>query len=258
VGQPYIFNIQRFSTHDGPGLRTTVFFKGCPLRCPWCHNPESINFTPEVMTDLEGKTETVGRLYSLDELVAECLTDTLFFDQSGGGVTLSGGEVMAQDFGYVLELVTRLRAAGVRVAIDTCGLAPSERFEAIAPLTDLFLFDFKFLDEMVHKLWTGASNRLILKNLELLGSLGARLHVRLILLDGLNTAEDQVEAKMVWLKAHGVQPEEVNLLPYHRFGIDKAAKLGRELREFTTPGDATVARIEAQVRRFFPRVTVGG
>ncbi|MCI1241911.1 MAG: 4Fe-4S cluster-binding domain-containing protein, partial [Bifidobacterium subtile] len=105
---PNIFNIQHFSTHDGPGIRTTIFFKGCPLRCAWCHNPESQLFTPEIMVDENGVREAVGREYSVDELIEDVTADEMIYDQSGGGVTLSGGEVLSQDRGFILELVRRL------------------------------------------------------------------------------------------------------------------------------------------------------
>jgi pyruvate formate lyase activating enzyme len=258
VPGPYVFNIQRFSTHDGPGLRTTVFFKGCPLRCPWCHNPESVRFEPETMTSLDGRTELVGRFYPVEELVAEVAGDTLFFDHSGGGVTLSGGEVMVQDGAYVTELVTRLAARGISVGIDTSGLAATGRFRRLAPLVDFFLYDLKFIRDDDHTRWTGASNRLILKNLEVLAGLGATLYLRLILLEGLNTDEDIIEETMLWLKSHAVRLAEVNLLPYHRFGLDKQAKLGWTPQEFTPPADATLARVKAQVERYYDKVTVGG
>jgi pyruvate formate lyase activating enzyme len=255
---PYVFNIQRFSTHDGPGLRTTIFFKGCPLRCPWCHNPESVRFEPEVMTTLDGKEELVGRAYTVAELVEEAAGDTLFYDHSGGGVTLSGGEVMVQDPVYVFDLVTALKARGISVGVDTCGVAPTARFRRLAPLVDFFLYDLKFIRPDAHAEWTGQSNGLVLANLATLAELGATVYLRLILLEGLNTDDDVIEETMLWLKAHGVTPAEVNLLPYHRFGLDKQAKLGWTPREFTPPSEATLARVKAHVERYYDTVTIGG
>ncbi|MDR1512389.1 MAG: radical SAM protein, partial [Propionibacteriaceae bacterium] len=194
---PLVFNLQRFSTHDGPGLRTTVFFKGCPLRCPWCHNPEGISFAEETMTGLDGRAETVGRRWDVAELVAELARDEVFFDQSGGGVTLSGGEAMAQDPAYVGELVGRLKARGISVGVDTSGVAATERFRALAQGVDFFLYDLKFIRDGDHRRWTGAGNRLVLANLEALRDLGAVVDLRLILLDGLNTADDVIEETML-------------------------------------------------------------
>ncbi|MCL2779977.1 MAG: radical SAM protein [Actinomycetia bacterium] len=256
--QPNIFNIQRFSTHDGPGLRTTIFFKGCPLRCPWCHNPESVRFQTEPMPQADGKVEQVGRPYTVPELVAEIATDRLFYDISGGGATLSGGEVMAQDFAFVVDLVTALRDSGFDVAIDTSGVAPTKRFERMAALASRFLYDLKFINDADHKRWTGRGNALVLENLARLNELGATIHLRMILLDGLNTAPETIDETMDWLTAHDIALAEVNLLPYHRFGMDKTARLGRAPQEFTTPSADTMRRIEAQVRSRFEHVTIGG
>ncbi|MDR1790886.1 MAG: radical SAM protein [Propionibacteriaceae bacterium] len=255
---PYVFNVQRFSINDGPGLRTTVFFKGCPLSCPWCHNPESISFEPEVMVSADGGAEVVGRQYPVAELVELCAKDQIFYDQSGGGVTLSGGEVMVQDFGYVTELVESLRAKGITVGIDTCGLAPSERFTALANRAAFFLYDLKFIDSEKHRQYCGAPNDLILKNLKLLADAGANLYLRLILLEGLNTDSQTIESTLNWLVEHEIRPTEVNLLPYHRFGQDKAVKLGRPWREFVTPSDETVNRYKERLESVFTQVTIGG
>jgi pyruvate formate lyase activating enzyme len=253
-----VFNIQRFSVHDGPGLRTAIFFKGCPLRCPWCHNPESQAFEPEVMTQADGARELVGKQYSIDQLVAEAERDIMFYDQSGGGVTFTGGEAMSQDTGYLLELARRLRQRGIGVGVDTCGVAASQAFRRMAEQADFFLYDLKFIDPAKHRELTGASNTLVLKNLSLLAGLGARVYLRMILLDGLNTDWDTIEDTMLWLKTHGIELAGVNLLPYHRFGIDKFAKLGRQPQEFASPSPLTVRRIQQQVARFYADVTIGG
>ncbi|HLQ41093.1 MAG TPA: 4Fe-4S cluster-binding domain-containing protein, partial [Tetragenococcus sp.] len=126
--KPVIFNIQKFSVHDGPGIRSTVFFKGCPIRCKWCHNPESQNYHAELMKNKDGVEETIGKEYPIKELVNELLKDQLFYDQSGGGVTFSGGEVMTQPQHYVVETARRLHGRGINLAIDTCGVAPEENF----------------------------------------------------------------------------------------------------------------------------------
>ncbi|WP_416339617.1 radical SAM protein [Propionicimonas sp.] len=256
---PCVFNIQRFCVHDGPGLRTTIFFKGCPLQCPWCHNPESQSFDPEPMPDASGRIEQVGRRYPLDELVAEAASDVLFFDQSGGGVTFSGGEVMAMpEFDYVLELARRLRAKGISLGIDTCGVAATTRFEQLAPFADFWLYDLKFLDSVAHRAWTGASNRLVLRNLETLAGLGATIDLRMILLDGLNADPATVERTLDWLAAHDVRPRRLHLLPYHRLGSDKQARLGRPAQQFVSPSDATMAGLKELAERYVEDVVVGG
>jgi pyruvate formate lyase activating enzyme len=217
-----------------------------------------MRYEAETMTALDGTATVVGREYGVAELVAEAASDVLFYDQSGGGVTLSGGEAMAQDFGYIQDLVTALAAKGLSVAVDTSGVAPGERFEALAPRVDWWLYDLKFIDPSQHRRWTGKDNRLVLGNLELLGRLGARIQLRLILLEGLNTDEAAIDRTLAWLKAHAIPVAEVNLLPYHRFGLDKQAQLGRTPREFTAPTPKTMARIEAQVKAAYDRVTIGG
>lgn len=256
---PYVFNIQRFCVHDGPGLRTTIFFKGCPLRCPWCHNPESQAFEPETMPGAEGGVEVVGRHYSVDELVDEATRDVMFYDQSGGGVTLSGGEVMAMpDFDFVLDLAGRLNSRGISLGIDTCGVAATERFCRIAPLADFFLYDLKFLDPSAHRHWTGASNRLVLKNLQVLADLGATIDLRLILLDGLNADVATIDATMGWLASHRISPRRVHLLPYHRLGSDKRARLGRPSTQFVSPSDDTMSELKSRVERHVAEVVLGG
>jgi pyruvate formate lyase activating enzyme len=258
VGVPYVFNIQRFSMHDGPGLRTAVFFKGCPLRCPWCHNPESQLFEPEMMISPDGGEQLVGKRYSVAELVDEVARDIVFYDQSGGGATLTGGEAMAQDTGYLVELASALRAKGISVGVDTCGVAATEAFERLAEHTDFFLYDLKFIDERKHRQFTGASNALVLRNLERLAALGASIYLRMILIDGLNADPDTIEETMLWLKTHGIPLVEVDLLPYHRFGMDKFAKLGRTATEFAAPSDETIAQVRRQVQRYYAEVSVGG
>jgi pyruvate formate lyase activating enzyme len=258
MGGPYVFNIQRFSVNDGPGMRTTIFFKGCPLRCAWCHNPESQRFEPEIMTTAAGVDEVVGQAYTVAELVEECAKDILFYDQSGGGVTLSGGEVLAQDIDYVVGLCRGLQARGISVGIDTCGVAARDYVARVAEVADFFLYDLKFLDEAQHREWTGASNKLVLANLEALAGLDVDIYLRLLLIEGLNTDHDTMESLMLWLKVHRIPVKQVNLLPYHRFGIDKYARLGRPATEFAAPDDATVADLRRQITRFYTDVTIGG
>ena len=194
---PYIFNIQKISVHDGPGIRTTVFFKGCPLRCLWCHNPESQNAQQEIMVDKDQKEKQVGIEYSIPELVKLLKKDQIFYDQSGGGVTLSGGEAMVQDMDYVLELVKALDRQGISVVIDTCGYAPKENFEKILPYTELFLYDLKMIDDVKHQKYTGVSNQRILENLKFLSDRGAAVELRMIVVKDINMEEFVKEYEIV-------------------------------------------------------------
>lgn len=280
--EPYIFNIQRYSIHDGDGIRATVFFKGCPLKCAWCHNPESQRFAPEMLfnsekcsacaacasvcpvkaiattsegmqTDKEKCTlcgtcldfctlecrEIAGRTYTTDELVFEIKKDLPFYEQSGGGVTLSGGEVMAQSVDYLEALMERLHSEGISVNIDTCGFAPYSSFERILPYTDTFLYDLKEMDSKRHFEYTGVGNELILENLKKLSNADARISLRLPLIEDFNANEQHISKIIDFLKS-GVNVQRIHLLPYHDIGKSKYSKLGREYQEqtlFSAPSD---------------------
>lgn len=257
--KPTIFNIQKFSTHDGPGIRTTVFFKGCPIRCEWCHNPESQVFAPEIMLNKYGKEEWIGQDYSIRELVKKIQSDQIFYDQSGGGVTFSGGEVMAQDMDYVVELAKECQRIGISVAIDTCGVAPTENYQKILPYADLFLYDLKFINSHEHKLYTGAGNELVLANLRYLAQQQANIHLRLILLDEINASELDAEEIIQWLAAEKIHVSEISLLPYHDFGRDKYERLKRVCTQnFKKPDDQQVTTIQKVYQDAGYQVSIGG
>ncbi|AXG40299.1 radical SAM protein (plasmid) [Enterococcus gilvus] len=257
--KPTIFNIQKFSTHDGPGIRTTIFFKGCPIRCEWCHNPESQMFGPEIMVNKYGKEERIGKEYSLRELVKKIQSDQIFYDQSGGGVTFSGGEVMAQDMDYVVALAQECQRLGITVTIDTCGVAPTENYRRILPYTDLFLYDLKFIDSHIHQLYTGVGNQLVLENLRFLSEQQAEINLRLILLEEINA--DEVDAKEIidWLASNKIHVSEISLLPYHDFGRDKYERLKRVCTQnFVKPSDDKVAALQKVYQDAGYQVTIGG
>ena len=263
---PLVLSLQKFSIHDGPGIRTTVFFKGCPLRCTWCHNPESQSFSADLMVDNEKCTgcatcvshcprqsittslvhqftnrkictscgecvdfclsnarEVAGQAISESELLAEILKDQVFYEQSGGGVTFSGGEAMCH-INTLEALASECKRHGLHVAIDTCGYVPQESFERILPYTDLFLYDLKLMDPTRHQHHTGQDNALILENLRYLSGSGAIINLRLPLIEGINSATEDINAILCFIKP--LRIAQVNLLPYHNTGTSKYAKLG--------------------------------
>lgn len=256
---PYIIQIQKFSVHDGPGIRSTVFFKGCPMRCLWCHNPESQNPEPEYMTEPDGRREQVGRAYSVPELVRLLARDQIFYEQSGGGVTLSGGEVMIQDPDYLAALLDALQRQGISVAIDTCGHAPRSHFERVLPFTDLFLYDLKMMDSDMHRKYTGISNDLILDNLKYLNENGAVIDLRLIMVGDLNMDPASLEQIAGWLQTERIRPQKLSLLPYHDFGRDKYMKLGRACTQnFRKPTEEDMRAVKDFFIRNGYTVSVGG
>ena len=180
------------------------------------------------MVDKDQKEKQVGTEYSIPELVKLLKKDQIFYDQSGGGVTLSGGEVMVQNMDYVLELVKALDRQGISVVIDTCGYAPKENFEKILPYTELFLYDLKMLDDEKHRKYTGVSNQRILENLKFLSDQGAAVELRMIMVPDINMEETDIAAVVQWLKKEKIKLKKITLLPYHDFGRDKYRQLSRE------------------------------
>ena len=219
-----VFDIKRGVTKDGPGLRTSVFMKGCPLRCAWCHNPESQS--PLVQRAVTSD-EVCGMEMSVDEVMAEVRRDRVFYDSSGGGVTFTGGEPTMQ-FEFLAELCRAAKAEGIHVAVDTCGFAPRERFVALAPDVDLFLYDLKCMDSARHEKLTGVPNEQILENLKALDTAGAKTWIRCPVVPGLNDSDEDLMAVrnfVVGLR----HVEKVDMLPYHPIGLEKYAKFGMEV-----------------------------
>jgi pyruvate formate lyase activating enzyme len=241
---PYIFDIQRFSIHDGPGIRTTVFFKGCPLNCTWCHNPEGQNYLPEYWEKKDGQQELVGKQYSVNELIKELEKDRIFYEQSGGGITLSGGEVMTQNRDYLEELTKTLYDKGISIVIDTCGMCDFACFECVLPYTDLFLYDLKLLDDNEHQYFTGSSNRIILENLRKLSERNVKISLRLIMIENINSDEEHIENLLAWLHDNNIRPTNIDLLPYHELGKDKYLRLQKQKAViFKTPTEKRLQEI---------------
>ena len=220
-----IFNIQRFSIHDGPGIRTIVFFKGCYMRCAWCCNPESQKYEIETLIE-GGKTKTVGRDVTVDEIMPEILADLPYYRRSGGGVTLSGGEVLAQA-DFAAELLKACKAAGLHTAIESTANAPYSDIEKLLPYLDLFLMDIKSMDSSKHKEYTGTPNERILENAARVAKSGVKLIIRTPVIPTFNDSDNEIRAIARFARSLG-GASEYHLLPYHRLGTDKYRGLGRD------------------------------
>ena len=229
-----IFDIKRFAVHDGPGIRTTVFLKGCPLRCAWCHNPESmsgdicevaksVRMGDKTFTDVE----TVGREIAVSELMKELEKEKIFMEESNGGVTFSGGEPMMQS-AFLNEALKACKAAGLHTAVDTSGYARWELLEETAQFTDLFLYDLKLMDNASHQQFTGVSNELILSNLLGLSALGKDIWVRLPMVENVTFTDENISHTLEFLKSLPNKPQSVDLLPYHNTAAHKYERFGIE------------------------------
>lgn len=260
-----ITNIQKYSIHDGPGIRSTVFFKGCPLLCAWCHNPEDQIFSPELVwqadkcigcgacvdicperalkLESDGLSidrercvlcgtcaeacpslalEMLGKRYTVEQLMAELDKDALFYDQSHGGVTLSGGEPLSQA-DFAVELLLACRKHGYHTAVDTSGYVPRSVLERVLPHTGLFLYDIKHLDDAQHQRYMGAPLGPVADNLRWLAAHGANIWPRLPIIPGINDGEEEMVAAQVLLRDCGLT--EVWLLPYHKMAEAKYARM---------------------------------
>ncbi|HPW18247.1 MAG TPA: glycyl-radical enzyme activating protein [Candidatus Aminicenantes bacterium] len=297
-----VFDIKRYSIHDGPGIRTTVFLKGCSLGCLWCHNPESVAAGPELMhwpgrcarchaciaacpkgaiakdaagavsidrgtCDVCGKCaeaclcdamQVVGREMTVDEVMDEVEKDRIFYEQSGGGVTLSGGDPAVQA-AFAEALLDACRGRGLGTAVDTAGLAGNGALDRLAAKTDLLLFDLKLMDDARHREFTGVSNAPILDNLERLAAAGPEIWVRIPLVRGVNDDDDNVRRTVAFLERLGTV-RRVGLLPYHAGGLEKAGRIGRgaDFRRFEAPSGDRLAAIEAAFRAAGFEVRRGG
>jgi pyruvate formate lyase activating enzyme len=232
-----IFDIKKFAIHDGPGIRTTVFLKGCPLDCQWCHNPEGKDPEPESYSPTKdhtgspgGKlpqTVVIGYSISATDLTAEITKDVIFYDQSGGGVTYSGGEPMMQP-DFLLASLRECRAHGIDTALDTSGYAPWDDFERVRGLVDLFLYDLKIMHNGAHVEHTGVSNAPILENLVRLSEKNENVMPRIPIIPGITDSCENLEAVADFL-APLKNISEVALLPYNRLGEDKCRRFNRPI-----------------------------
>jgi glycyl-radical enzyme activating protein family len=227
-----IFDIKRFSVHDGPGIRTTVFMKGCPLSCRWCHNPESIDPTicsvPKLVRIGE-KTfmeyEVVGRGISTEDLMKELQKELVFMQESSGGVTFSGGEPLLQA-DFLAEALSACQKANMHTTVDTCGYTSWKSLGKVARYTDLFLFDLKLIDRDLHKTYTGVPNKVIQENLLRLLEMGKKVRIRIPLIPGITFTERNVNETIIFLSKLTYPVDGVDLLPYHNTATHKYERLG--------------------------------
>ncbi|MDQ1352319.1 MAG: pyruvate formate lyase activating enzyme [Acidobacteriota bacterium] len=220
-----LFNIQRFALHDGPGIRTTIFLKGCPLRCKWCHNPESLN---------PGTSDGVGETMTAEQVMKEIEKETIFYDESGGGVTFSGGEPLMQPE-FLDALMDKCRQKDIHIALDTTGCVSPQVFDSLAAKADLFLYDLKIIDDAGHKKFTGSSNKYALQNLETLSKKGKRVIIRFPLIPGITDTNENVTAVAAFVSSlKGIH--DINVLPYHETAQHKYRRLNLDYEmEGVTP-----------------------
>ena len=252
-----IFNIQRFSIHDGPGIRTIVFFKGCFMRCAWCCNPESQSY--EIQTMIEnGKEKIVGKDVTVDEIMPEILADDNFYRRSGGGVTLSGGEILGQP-DFARDLLRACKEYGLHTAVESTANAPYETIEKILPYLDLYLMDIKHMDSAKHKEYTGAPNERILENAKKLATSGVELIIRTPVVPGFNDTAGEIRAISKFAATlPGVK--EHHLLPYHRLGQDKYAGLERNysLKDIEPPSQERMEYLLSVAEESGLKCQIGG
>jgi pyruvate formate lyase activating enzyme len=296
-----VFDIKKFSIHDGPGIRTTVFFKGCPLRCTWCHNPESQSLARERMfrasrcircggclatcsqgaiswngrlpvTDDAKCTlcgdcvgacfaearEIVGQEMSVAQVMAEVERDVAFYDQSGGGVTFSGGEPLTQP-DFLLALLRACQEQEIHTVLDTCGYAAWETLDRVRGYVDLFLYDLKVMDDAKHRQFTGVSNERILGNLRALAERGHKIILRMPVIPGVNDDEESVR-QIGRFAASLPQVRRVDLLPYHHTAADKYERLERAyaLVDARPLSDKRMADLARVLQKLDIKVKIGG
>ena len=279
----YIFDIKRYAINDGPGIRTTIFVKGCPLRCVWCHNPEGWTAEPQVLykrskcigchtCEQEGfvaddcptkAREVCGRKYTMDELMGEVEKERDIMQDSGGGVTICGGEPLMHPDG-TLAILRELGRRGFHRTVDTTLYAHSDVVKAVARECELLLVDLKLMDPGKHRRYTGVGNELILQNIRLIAKAGHPFQIRIPLIEGINADEQNIEqtARFLSLLTSHFSPLTVNLLPYHDVGKDKHLRMGSRYNPqgypMSTPTEESLQRCRQQLEAYGLHVVIGG
>lgn len=290
TGRGCLSDIQRFSVHDGPGIRTLFFFKGCPLSCKWCQNPETQRRKPEIKFDsykcigcgeclqaceygldrklctacgrcakvcCSGARELAGKEYTAEELVQIALKDKVFYEKSGGGVTASGGEPLYQ-WPFLIAFFQKLKAKGIHTAVETCGYGPETAIQELCNYTDLFLYDIKLITEEAHKKWTGRSNRIILQNAEKIKDQRKNIILRIPLIPGVNDGEEF--EKIARFAKSLDKNQEIHILPFHQLGASKydALCMEYELRDKAEADHQIIASCVQTAETMGLKVNVGG
>jgi len=226
-----IFDIRRFSTKDGPGIRTTVFFKGCPLICLWCHNPEGKISELQHVTRINKvgvyefhNDETIGKRMTVDEVMIEVIKDAITYEESGGGVTFSGGEPLEQ-YEFLFELMKESKNKNLHTALDTTGYASPDTIQKIIDYTDLFLYDLKLMDDDEHIKYTGVSNESILNNLDYILERGKDVIIRFPVIPKINDTPENIFKMKDYIDKHNGIIKEIHLLPFHNIAENKYNKL---------------------------------
>ncbi len=252
-----IFDIQRYSIHDGPGIRTIIFLKGCALRCRWCCNPESQSFEIQTM-NMNGEVKTVGEDISVRELMDIIRQDAFYYRRSGGGVTLSGGEALLQPH-FAVPLLMACHAFGINTAIETTGIAKWEVIKDYLPHLDYVLMDIKHMDSRKHKEFTKQPNERILENARRIAEYGSNLTIRIPVIPTFNDTPAEISA-IADFAASLPGVERLHLLPYHRMGQDKYGWLGREytLMDITPPSSEHMNELLKAARRPGLHCQIGG
>lgn len=297
-----IFDIKRYAIHDGPGIRTTVFLKGCPLNCLWCHNPEgksaeqefmwwekrcigcrdcqkacaknAVSFSDDTLILDVGECdfcgacltvchsqalELIGKELTASQLMREIEKDLAFYDESGGGVTFSGGEPLMQPV-FLRNLLRACKEKEIHTAVDTCGYVDPKIFLDIGDLADLFLYDLKVIDDKKHIEFTGVSNKLILENVKRLSDTGHRVIMRFPLIPNMNDKETDVLELGTFVSSLG-NVKELHILPYHKAGVEKAKRLKKQQEPLFVshpPSAERLSEIVEMLRDFGLEIQVGG
>ena len=297
----YLFDIRRYTIHDGPGIRTTVFFKGCPLSCAWCHNPEGLELKselvhyqnrclrcfecmkmcePEALSVVNDKLsinytactvclkclqvcnsqalELIGKEMSVHEVMAEVQKDMIFYEQSGGGVTFSGGEPLMQP-AFLLALLRECKKKHIHTALDTCGYAPFATIEKLMDYIDLFLYDIKIIDNTKHKDYISKDNKLILENLERLAKLKKNIMVRIPIIPGYNDSIEALKQTAQFIISLGAI-KNINLLPYHKAADEKYSRLHKSnlMKKINPPSHEKMESMKKLLEEYGFKVKIGG
>lgn len=259
-----IFDIKQYALHDGPGIRTTVFLKGCPLCCPWCHNPESRSPKPYTYSYTErfhGKAvqteKTIGKHIPPDELIRLLTKDQLLHEESGGGITFSGGEPLLQA-DSLQSIMDDLQQQGHHLCIDTSGFAPKRKIEKLMAVTDLFLFDLKLMQPDKHRYYTGVALEPIIENVNCIDRNGGSLRIRIPIIPDVNDKPNDIKAFTQFLSTLQ-HPHPVDLIPYHRLGSHKKERLAlsEQVEVFEEPNREQMQDIEAQFKAEGINVRIG-